>query len=199
MNNSQIANEIIELRKNDLELRNRLIADGKLSAGYDAAMEEMHNNNAEVLDRIINHIGYPTVEKVGQEASNAAWLVIQHAIGQPAFMRKCRDLLEKAVHESKADPISLCYLTDRIAVLEGRAQLYGTQFDWDENGELSPNFYDDPERVDQRRLAVGLNSLREQTELIRKRAKAENQLPPEDLAIRNTLMMQWKIKAGWIK
>ena len=44
-------------------------------------------------------------------------------------------LLEVAVSENKADPKNLAYLTDRVALFEGKPQLYGTQFDWDENGE----------------------------------------------------------------
>jgi hypothetical protein len=58
-------------------------------------------------------------------------------------MKKCKMLCENAVNENKADPKNLAYLTDRIAVFEGEPQLYGTQFDWDENRELSPNLFDD--------------------------------------------------------
>ncbi|MBK8081497.1 MAG: hypothetical protein IPK25_15205 [Saprospiraceae bacterium] len=47
--------------------------------------------------------------------------------------------METAVSEGKADAKSLAYLTDRIAVLEGKLQLYGTQYDWDNNGNMSPN------------------------------------------------------------
>jgi len=95
-----------------------------------------------ILNDIIEKIGYPTVEKVGEEASEAAWLIIEHSIGQPNFMRKCAELLEKAVCENKASPINLAYLTDRITVFEGRSQFYGTQFDWDKNAELSANPFD---------------------------------------------------------
>lgn len=62
-------------------------------------------------------------------------------------MKKSRELLENAVGENKADPGNLAYLTDRIAVFEGNPQLYGTQFDWDENGELNPIFYDNIDKV----------------------------------------------------
>jgi hypothetical protein len=90
-------------------------------------------------------------------------------------MIRCKELLEEAGAEKKAEPRYLTYLTDRIAVLSGEPQLYGTQFDWDVNGELSPNTYDDLALVNSRRKAIGLNSLEEQTILIRNRAKVENQ------------------------
>ena len=199
MNADSIAHKIIRLKREDLQLRAELIRKGRLFNGYDKEMEKLHNRNAEILNDIINVIGYPTIDKVGEEASEAAWLVIQHAIGQPAFMKKCRGLLEKAVSEMKADPVNLAYLTDRIAVLEGKPQLYGTQFDWDENGALSPNYFDDLAKLNQRRTSIGLNTLEEQTALMKQQAASENQAPPEDFDKRRYEMDEWRRKAGWIK
>jgi Family of unknown function (DUF6624) len=197
--NTGIANQIIDLKKKDLQLRDELIGSGKLSDRYDKAMEELHNRNANMLNDIIDQIGYPTLDKVGKEASEAAWLVIQHSIGQPVFMKRCRDLLEHAVKDDKANPADLAYLTDRIAVFEGKPQLYGTQFDWDEHGELSPNIYDDLTRVNERRMAIGFHSLEDQTAMIRKRVESENQAPPKDPEMRKRDLEEWKKKAGWIK
>lgn len=166
---------IINLKNADLALRDKLIQSGKLEQGYDKEMEQLHNSNAQALDKIIEAIGYPTTDKVGEEASKAAWLVIQHAISHPNFMKKCLTLLKQEVSLGKDDPINLAYLTDRIAVFEGKPQLYGTQFDWDENGQLSPKPYDDIIKVNQRRRSLGLNTVEEQTEVIRKRTSEENQ------------------------
>jgi hypothetical protein len=130
MDYSKIAKEIIELQNADLDLRDKLIQNRQLSDGYNQEMEALHNRNAEILNNIVDKIGYPTVDKVGKEANAAAWLVIQHSIGQPDFMKKCAVLLEKAVAENQADAKQFAYLTDRIAVFEGRPQLYGTQFDF---------------------------------------------------------------------
>lgn len=105
--------------------------------------------------------------------------------------------MKDLVNENKASPINLAYLTDRIAVFEGSPQLYGTQFDWDENGELSPNSYDDLTKVNQRRNSLGLNSLQDQTEMIRTRVKTENQTPPKDFDKRKKDFEQWRRKVGW--
>ncbi|MBE9463835.1 DUF6624 domain-containing protein [Dyadobacter subterraneus] len=199
MNFNDIADKIIGLKTRDLQLRTKLMEEGKLSDGYDKAMEKLHNSNAEKLDEIINNIGYPTIDKVGKEASEAAWLVIQHAIGQPSFMKKCMILMENAVYENKADPKNLAYLTDRIAVLEGRPQLYGTQFDWDENGKLSPNPLEDYVMVNQRRKSVGLNSLEEQTQIMSTLANRENQSPPQDSQKKKQDFEEWKKRVGWTK
>jgi hypothetical protein len=199
MDNKIISERIIELKNADLQLRAKLIESKKLSEGYNEEMEKLHLQNAAILEEIINSIGYPTIDKVGKEASEAAWLIIQHSIGLPDFMKKCADRLQNEVDQKKADPIHLAYLSDRIAVLEGKPQLYGTQFDWDENGDLSPNLFDDLQMVNQRRQSIGLNSLEEQTEIIRKRVKQENQLPPKDFEKQKQEVLEWKRKTGWIK
>ena len=199
MDYKDIAERIIGLKNSDLELRNKLAQSGQLGNRYHEEMEILHNRNAENLNEIIDTIGYPTIDKVGKEANEAVWLIIQHSIGRPNFMKKCVKLLENAVNEQKANPRNLAYLTDRIAVFEGKPQHYGTQFDWDENGDLSPNPYIDLIKVNQRRKSIGLNTLEEQTEIIRRRAKNENQLPPTDFEKRRLEVEKWKKVVGWIK
>jgi hypothetical protein len=122
---ADLAEIIIGLKNADIELRDQLIQNGKLSGGYNSTMARLHNKNAQILNEIIDKIGYPTTEKVGKLAHEAAWMVIQHAIGQPVFMKKCAKLLEE-LHDDREHKIYLAYLTDRIAVFENRPQLYGT-------------------------------------------------------------------------
>jgi len=195
-----IAITIIKLKNDDLSFRNKLIEEGTLGDGYDKDMEKMHNKNAGILDEIIDRIGYPTIDKVGAEANEAAWLVIQHAIGKPAFMKKCLILLKDAVNNRKANPKQLAYLSDRIAVFEGKPQLYGTQFDWTKDGVLGPNHFDDLSKVNQRRQSIGLITLEEQTEIIQNRAETENETPPaEDFTKRRDEYDKWRKLVGWIK
>jgi len=192
-----IAEKIIALKVADLQLRDHLLQTGQLNDGYNEDMAKLHNENAAILNNIIDTIGYPTAGKVGQEANAAAWLVIQHAIGQPAFMKKCARLLEDVAREEEP-PLHLAYLTDRIAVFEGRPQRYGTQFDWDENGKLNPQPFDELTEVNRRRKSVGLNTLEEQTEIIRKRTAAEQQVPPEDFGERKRAFDDWRESVGWV-
>jgi hypothetical protein len=198
MTYKSIAKTIIDLRDSDLALRNDLIQKGQLGEGYHEEMEKMHRYNAEVLKDIIDQIGYPDIDKVGKEASDAAWLVIQHAIGLPDFMKMCQELLKQAVAEKKADPLHLAYLSDRIAVLERKKQRYGTQFDWDDSGKMNPNPYDDLVKVNQRRIELGLNTLEEQTAIIRQNVQEEHQAPPKDLNKRKKEMDEWRKKSGWM-
>ncbi len=198
MNFKSVAEKIISLKNADLELRDELIRKAELGNGYHEGMQALHHKSAEILDEIIGHIGYPTAEKVGKEAADAAWIVIQHAIARPDFMRKCLKLLEDSNPETRVGKINIAYLSDRIAVFEGRPQLYGTQFDWDDNGNLSPNIYDDLNKVNERRKSLGLNSLDDQIISIRNRAQKEGQQPPSNLKERNEEMEAWKKSVGWI-
>lgn len=197
--NSDIGKKIIGLKNKDINLREKLKRKGILTNGYHPEMEKLHSANAKELSKIIDKIGYPTVDKVGKEASEAAWLIIQHSIGQPDFMKKSKRLLEIAVHEEKADPKELAYLMDRIAVFEGKKQFYGTQFDWDENGNMSPMPFDDLEKVNQRRRVIGLNTLEEQVEIMKNEVKNVNKRSQEDFEKRRREYEQWRKSVGWIK
>ena len=195
----EIASQLIRYQKADRALRDKLIQEGTLGDGYHREMAALHELHAVKLQEIIDQIGYPTIDKVGSEAHEACWLIIQHAISKPSFMKNCLGLLEQAVRENRANPIHLAYLSDRIAVHEGIPQLYGTQFDWDEAGNLSPQACDDLVKLNKRRKAIGLNTLEEQTMIIRQRAKKEGQSPPPDLQKRKDEIEQWRKAVGWKK
>jgi len=199
MNYKSFSEKIVDLKNADLALRDKLAQNGRLSEGYIEEMKDLHNKNAKTLNDIIDTIGYPTIDKVGTEANESTWLIIQHSIGQPEFMKKCAKLLEFAVNENKADPKDLAYLTDRIAVFEDKPQLYGTQFDWDANRTLSPNKIDNINKVNERRKSISLNTLEEQTEIMRKRIKDEKQTPPADFEKRKQEIEEWKKNVGWTK
>ncbi|HCR49725.1 MAG TPA: hypothetical protein PLL64_13590 [Rhodothermales bacterium] len=191
------AQKLLQLKREDDNLRQTLLDEGVLFEGYHAEMEALHNRNAVILGKIIDQIGYPSSEKVGEAASEAAWLILQHAIGSPELMRKGAVLLAQAVQEGRESPVKLAYITDRIAVFEGKPQHYGTQFDWDDRGELSPAPYDALEAVNQRRAAVGLCAIEEQTRLMRERATAEHQMPPQNHTERQATYERWRKRVGW--
>jgi len=60
---TNIAQEIIDLKNADLALRDELLKSGQLNDGYSEAMRELHNSNAKTLNVIIDNIGYPTIDK----------------------------------------------------------------------------------------------------------------------------------------
>lgn len=96
-------------------MTNLLKADG-LATGITKKWS-LHSRNPNTLDDIIDTISDPTIDIAGNEAKEAAWLVFQHAIGQPDLMKKGAKLLRIAVNENRAAPKDLAFLTDRIADL----------------------------------------------------------------------------------
>jgi hypothetical protein len=124
--NEAIAKELIDLAKQDHQPRKKLDLDSKGGQGYDPEMEVVHRQNASRLKEIINEIGWPTISKVGAEASDAAWKIVQHSIGEPTFMKQCLELLEQNMED--INPQNFAYLYDRISYFEGKPQKFGTQF-----------------------------------------------------------------------
>ena len=78
---------------------------------------------------------------------------------------------------------------------EGKPQRYGTQFDRDDDGLLSPVPCDDPALVDRRRAALGLPPLAEVTAEMRKR---DTRRPTrEELERHRARCRAWLIETGW--
>ncbi len=104
----------------DLRLREDLAADGSLFQGYHPRMRAVHERNADRLEAIIANSGWPNVASVGQEASEAAWLIAQHAISRPKLMRATLALLRDSRSAGSVAPWRLAMLEDRICMFEGR-------------------------------------------------------------------------------
>lgn len=181
----------------DEAVRAELAADGSLFDTYHPRMAEIHRRNAERLDEIVQTHGWPGQASVGEKASHAAFLVLQHAIGSPEIMRRCLPLLQTAAARQDVDPVEMAMLEDRILTFEGLPQRYGTQFDWDENGVLSPLPIVDPAGVDERRQAVGLDTLAHNVARIRAEARQEGRRRPADPAAHTTTADSWVRAVGW--
>lgn len=188
---------LIAAAQRDMETRTRLAASGELFNGYNPEMEAVHDENAALLTRVFDDVGWPGRRDYGDDGAGAAFLILQHAIGHPALQRRGLALLLDAIPEGQANPLDAAYLADRIAIFEGRAQTFGTQFDWDANGQLSPATVRDPEGLDERRASVGLPPIAETIAQIRANAAAEGDRPPTDLAQRRADYDAWARKAGW--
>ncbi len=195
--NADLAKRLIEMQNLDLSVRTRLAADKSLYDGYHPEMQAVHEKNAAALSEIIDKYGWPGVGMVGEKSSEAAWLIAQHAIGLPEFQRECLAHLKAAAEKGEVPKWQQAYMLDRILCFEGSEQLYGTQFDWDENGVLSPKPIEDEKNVDQRRADVGLPPLSEAIQRIRTENKHETK--PQDWKQRQKQADQWAKKVGWRK
>ena len=187
----RIADELIAMAELDQKVGDELAASGALYEGYHPRMIALHEQNAARFQAIIAEIGWPTERLVGKPAAEAAWLIAQHAISQPGFQRSCLKALTEAAREHMVPLWQPAMLEDRIRMFEGRPQLYGSQLKPDADGNLQPYMIEDPEGVDERRRAVGLEPLAERL------ARAKPQPVPADPEQFERDYQNWLIEVGW--
>lgn len=109
---------------------------------------------------ILDKYGWLGPDVVGERGNSALFLVIHHA--DIATQEKYLPLMREAVKKGKATGDCLALLEDRVALRQGKKQIYGSQIVRDMNTNLyyvSP--LEDPDNVDKRRAAVGLSPLAE--------------------------------------
>jgi hypothetical protein len=184
---------LLALQEHDLGVRGELEAQGVLFQGYHPRMEAVHRQNAAELRRLIDAHGWPTEAAAGADGAEAAWLVAQHAIAEPAFMRRCRDLIDECSAAGSIPRWQFAYIDDRIRVSEGRPQRFGTQIKLAADGP-QPCPLDDPAGVDARRRALGLPPLRARLE-----AMAGSPRPtPAAQQAQEAQELAWRRAVGWL-
>jgi len=156
----ELRDELLRMVEEDQAVRRAAGAAGFKDAAANERMKATDVKNTARMKEIIAQEGWPTKTLVGERASNAAWLLVQHADLDPAFQRQCLPLLEKTVAAGEGSAKELAYLTDRVLVAEGKPQRYGTQFH-NVDGKLALRPIEDEANVDARRAAVGLEPLAE--------------------------------------
>lgn len=178
----------------DEDMRRRLEAQGLLHGGYHPDMELVHRKNASILLDIIDQHGWPTVDLVGDDGAYAAWLMAQHAIGDPSFMRRCCELIHKASTSGLIPSWQYAYMVDRILVFEGKPQIFGTQIRITPDG---PELYEveAPDELDTRRHMMNLSSSSEHLATF---ASAPTPTRDEWESF-NERELQWRRQVGWIE
>jgi hypothetical protein len=143
------------------ELLRRAAADQEGRRALDTeAMAAADDENLPWLGQVISSRGWPGMSLVGEDGTQAAWLLAQHADSDPVLQRRCLDLLTAAAERGEATVVQQAYLTDRVLLHEGKPQEYGTQA-IARDGRFEARKLRDPEHVDQRRASIGLGSLAE--------------------------------------
>lgn len=77
------------------------------------------------VQAIVNQFEWPGKSLVGEQASAAAWTIVDHA--SLATTKKYLPAMQKAADDGQLSRALLAATIDRIAVREGRPQTYGTQ------------------------------------------------------------------------
>jgi hypothetical protein len=194
MLNEQLRQDLLAMRAEDRRVRQELIDSGELGGSYVPRMEDVHRKNAARLRGFIELYAWPAVDIAGQDGAEAAWLIAQHAVGEPDFQRRVLALLRTCVAENRVPAWHAAYLEDRIAMHEGRPQRYGTQWVQDPtDGRYRPWSLADADHVNDRRGEVGLSPMQPIPEM----GLALPAEKREEIEQNNRWWQQWFIRRGW--
>jgi len=122
--------------------------------------EKIDRRNTAQLKKILKEIGWPSISKVGKIGSSYAWTLAQHADHDLRFQKKCLGLM-KSESKNEINKANIAFLEDRIAVSDGRPQVYGTQFYKDSNGQIQPRPILDLKNIERLRKVMGLETFDE--------------------------------------
>lgn len=114
--------------------------------------QEADAKNTVFLKKVVKEYGWPKISEVGKDVAMAAWLMLQHSPDKK-FMEDCLKLMQKAPHE--VEPANLARTIDRVRILNGQKQYYGTHFE-KKDGQWLPIPIDDEKNVEERRAKMGL-------------------------------------------
>lgn len=188
----QLRDALLALQQRDFAVRAELEADGTLFEGYHPRMEAVHLDNATQLRNLIASFGWPNEQLAGPDGAEAAWLIAQHSIAEPDFMRSCRELIRNELADGRVPLWQYAYIDDRIRVSEGKPQRYGTQIELTPDGPVLCEV-EDPQALESLRLEVGLPPAGERLQ----RMAAGPRPTPEEFKERKKLELLWRQKVGW--
>lgn len=160
-----ITKQLLDIDELDQRYRNqmeetiaRFGSDSKESKALFKNMKTTDSLNLIQVEAIIKKHGWLGSDKIGSQANTTLFMVIQHA-ELPAQV-KYLPMMREAVKKGNARSSSLALLEDRVALKQGKKQIYGSQISW--NMKTNESFVaplEDPDNVDLRRAEVGLPSL----------------------------------------
>jgi len=160
MMNEALRKELLDMRSEDLTVRKELLDAGQLGGHYVPRMEAIHIKNAARLRELIRQHGWPAEDIAGKDGAEAAWMIAQHAVGEPNLQKHVLGLIEECAAARRTPAWHAAYLEDRIAMYEGRPQRFGSQWvDDSRDGRTRPWRLSDPGRVNEFRASVGLPPL----------------------------------------
>lgn len=150
--------ELLRRHALDQEVRSRPPTSEEVN---EAGVLRVDAENTEWLKGILDEVGWPTKSLVGEEASFGAFLIVQHADHDVDFQARCLPILGELAEQGEVRKLSVAYLTDRVRRARDEPQLYGTQYSVTQDQPGGPIRYlvpivEDPDRLDERRAAMGL-------------------------------------------
>lgn len=109
------------------------------------------------IQKYLDRNGYPEISKVGRRQSRAVGYIILHHFDSLTFERYI-PVVKNLCMEGEAEWDVFAKMTDKLCIIKGEPQEYGTQYDRDANGKTILYKIDDIEKVNFRRMRIGLGA-----------------------------------------
>lgn len=169
MKNFEISKELIEMGERDQAWRKEQIKTGQWEKNKKAGLA-LDRANTKRLKIIVSKIGLPTISKVGKKGSLYAWLIAQHTQDNN-FRDEYLALMKKHLDDIK--PSHMALMQDRVNMVQGKPQIYGTQFQKAPDGYYVLWKVRDRKNLDARRQKIGLEPFAKYIKAIAKNYKAK--------------------------
>lgn len=115
--------------------------------------------NLIIISKILDERGWLGSNVIGKSGNSTLFLVIQHSDLETQV--KYLPMMREAVKNGGAEPSDLALLEDRVALRQGKKQIYGSQIKCFHDEKCVVDPIEDPDNVDKRRAEVGLQPLAE--------------------------------------
>ena len=114
--------------------------------------------NLEIVASILDKCGMPKSKSVGKKRLGAIWLVLQHSPRK--YQKYYMPMLKEAVNVGDLNKQYILMMEDRILMMEGKPQIYGTQvFLNRKTGEHELHKTIEPAYLDYRRAKEGMEPI----------------------------------------
>lgn len=169
------------LRVVQAELIGRLMKDQAVRQADESDGEKIREidvANTGYLKALATELGWIDVERFGKGASLAAFVIVQHS-GDVRLMKAVLPFIEKDVKAKHFDGQLYALLYDRLQLLVGGRQRFGTQVIPNAQGEMVVVNLESEDKVDEFRAEIGMTPLRDYLKSLEK-AKTRISITIED-------------------
>jgi hypothetical protein len=158
---SLLIKELVKIQQRDEQIReHHTYEEIRTNKKLQDEMVHLDTINMKHIDDILLIYGRYPGKKLVDELSDVVASVIQHS--PYANQAKYLPYIKKAVYDYDLSSEYLVVMTDRIKVIEGKPQLYGSQIVYDEEKkkEVLYNYQGTIQEVEKRRESLGLITLK---------------------------------------
>ena len=153
-----LAKEQVQSIQAELARRKKIDQEVRINPAKSKDMQNVDTENTSYLVKLVQDVGWIDAGRFGGRASNDAFLLVQHSAHLP-LMLAALPLIEKDVRAKRLDAQPYALLFDRLHVMLGEKQRYGSQIGVNNKGELVVVALEDRARVEELRKSIGLFSL----------------------------------------